>query len=275
MGDFYMADCFKADFFIKSRELIERLGLPGAPLVFDVRRQKAFEADRELLPTALWRDHRTAADWADEISARTPVVVYCVHGEQVSQSTVAALRSRGIRAQALRGGIEAWRAAGGSTVPRDLLPQRDAVGATRWVLPLEPSAIVVGQAWFLKRFVDPLARFFFVEADQVEAAAAELDATPLVPRDGASDRPGVADLLVRLARDHTLLARFAEIAEAPGPIANSGPGEAAGFQALVEGSRDLPGGEAARLERGLGLCDALYAWLRYQASMAGDAGGQA
>jgi Fe-Mn family superoxide dismutase len=41
-----------------------------------------------------------------------PVVVYCVHGHEVSRSIALALNARGIPARYLVGGIEAWREAG-------------------------------------------------------------------------------------------------------------------------------------------------------------------
>jgi Fe-Mn family superoxide dismutase len=40
------------------------------------------------------------------------VVVYCVHGHEVSRSTAMQLRAAGLRARFLRGGIEGWQAAG-------------------------------------------------------------------------------------------------------------------------------------------------------------------
>jgi superoxide dismutase, Fe-Mn family len=38
------------------------------------------------------------------------VVVACVHGHEVSRTVMAALRSRGVNAVFLQGGVEAWRA---------------------------------------------------------------------------------------------------------------------------------------------------------------------
>ena len=51
-------------------------------------------------------------DWATTLPRSRPVVVYCVYGHEVGQSTTAILRSKGIDAKYLEGGIEAWRAAG-------------------------------------------------------------------------------------------------------------------------------------------------------------------
>ncbi len=85
--------------------------LAGAVLI-DVRRVAAFGQSRHLLPTAVWRDPANVAQWADALDARQDVVVYCVHGHEVSRGCAMYLRSRGLRARFLRGGFEAWRSAG-------------------------------------------------------------------------------------------------------------------------------------------------------------------
>ena len=84
------------------------------PLVIDVRRRPAFEAATDMIAGALRRDPEQVASWAAELPGASKVVVYCVHGHEVSQGVAAALRQRGIAAQYLEGGIEeGWRAAGG------------------------------------------------------------------------------------------------------------------------------------------------------------------
>ncbi|MDH1255377.1 MAG: hypothetical protein L0H10_14925 [Comamonas sp.] len=52
------------------------------------------------------------ADWSREFDASKPVLVYCVHGHEVSQSVALALRARNWDARFVTGGIEACRAAG-------------------------------------------------------------------------------------------------------------------------------------------------------------------
>ncbi len=60
------------DFFIEIDELRARLGSPGAPLIFDVRRRAAFEADDRVIPTACWRDHGQVDAWAGSIPSGLP-----------------------------------------------------------------------------------------------------------------------------------------------------------------------------------------------------------
>jgi thiosulfate sulfurtransferase len=72
------------DFFISVEDLRELIGGPSMPLIFDVRRRDAFDRAAHCLPTARWRDHGQAETWAADLPSGTRVVVYCVHGHQVS-----------------------------------------------------------------------------------------------------------------------------------------------------------------------------------------------
>ena len=56
-----------------------------------------------------------------------PIAVYCVCGFQVSGTAVTELRQRGYNARALVGGITAWHAIGGATVPLDTSTYEEAL----------------------------------------------------------------------------------------------------------------------------------------------------
>jgi thiosulfate sulfurtransferase len=81
--------------------------------IFDVRRRPAFEAEPQLLPRAVWRNPEEVAIWAGALNRNRPVVVYCVHGHEVSQGVASHLRAHDFEAAWLQGGIEAWKASGG------------------------------------------------------------------------------------------------------------------------------------------------------------------
>src|SRR5207245_11048230 len=70
------------------------------------------------------RMHAPAAlpSWVQELPRDRPIVVYCICGFQVSGTAVTELRQRGYDARALVGGITAWHAIGGTTVPLDTSP---------------------------------------------------------------------------------------------------------------------------------------------------------
>ena len=86
--------------------------------VLDVRRAGVFENAASLLPGARWRDPGSVSTWAGELPGDQPVVVYCVYGHEVGRATALRLRARGIPARFLRGGIDAWQAAGRPTEPK-------------------------------------------------------------------------------------------------------------------------------------------------------------
>jgi Fe-Mn family superoxide dismutase len=81
-------------------------------LLLDVRREAAFKAAQTRLPGAEWRDPALVDSWAANLPVDREIVVYCVYGHEVSQSTATRLRAAGLNARYLRGGIDGWQAAG-------------------------------------------------------------------------------------------------------------------------------------------------------------------
>jgi Fe-Mn family superoxide dismutase len=102
---------------IAPERLREMIGA-SPPLVLDVRRRKAFEAGRDMLVHAEWREPESVESWAATMPRDRPIVVYCVYGHNVSADCVVALRKAGCDARALRGGIAAWHAIAGPVIPR-------------------------------------------------------------------------------------------------------------------------------------------------------------
>lgn len=80
--------------------------------LIDVRRAEAYGASQEIIAGARWLDPVEVAQWSGSLAPGKPVVVYCVYGWEVSQSTAAILRARGIDARFLAGGIADWKAGG-------------------------------------------------------------------------------------------------------------------------------------------------------------------
>src|SRR5215831_7320075 len=66
------------------------------------------------------------ARWVEELPRGRPIAVYCICGFQVSGKAVAELRQRGYDARAVVGGITAWHAIGGTTVPLDTSTYEEA-----------------------------------------------------------------------------------------------------------------------------------------------------
>lgn len=103
---------------ITPQELLALRKQATPPLIIDVRREAAFQSAADQITGALRCDPATIADWAGQLPAARHIVVYCVHGHEVSQSAAKALCGGGLPARFLEGGIEAWRAAGGDLSPK-------------------------------------------------------------------------------------------------------------------------------------------------------------
>ena len=100
------------EFSISAHTLWQLIEAENAPPVFDVRKPEAFAGSDHTLPGARWRDFQNVSAWSKELSADRLVIVYCVHGHEVSQGATAALRSLGYDARYLKDGIEGWLEAG-------------------------------------------------------------------------------------------------------------------------------------------------------------------
>jgi Fe-Mn family superoxide dismutase len=79
-----------------------------------------------MLAGAVMHAPATLARWVEELPRDRPIAVYCICGFQVSGTAVKELRRRGYDARALVGGITAWHAIGGATVPLDTSTYEEA-----------------------------------------------------------------------------------------------------------------------------------------------------
>jgi len=92
----------------------------GSTRLIDVRREAIFAQASSRLPGASWRNPANIDAWANDVPAGEPVVVYCVHGHDLSQAAALRLRVAGVDARYLDGGIEEWQASGGSVEPKEM-----------------------------------------------------------------------------------------------------------------------------------------------------------
>ena len=95
-------------FSISADDLYQRLGSAAAPIVIDARGAPAFDADERMVVGAIRCNPEELAAWRHGRTDCRPVVVYCVHGLEVSQGVAETLRGLGIDARYLAGGIGAW-----------------------------------------------------------------------------------------------------------------------------------------------------------------------
>jgi rhodanese-related sulfurtransferase len=248
-------------FSISASDLYGWLGTAAAPLLIDVRRGPAFEADGCMIAGAVRRPPEEIERWGHEIAPGSPVVVYCAHGREVSRDAVGVLRDIGAAARYLEGGIAAWTEA--KLPRRHKLPQSPA----SWVTRERPKIDRIACPWLIRRFIYPEASFLYVPTEQVFDVARSTDAV-------AFDIPGAepfshdgelcsfdAFLKVYGISDPALdaLALVVRGADTAGlDLAPQSPG----LLALSLGlSANFPD-DHAMLEHGMVMYDALYAWCR-------------
>jgi hypothetical protein len=70
---------------ISAQDLYRSIGTAVAPVVIDVRREAAFAADNRMIPGAIRRNPDEIPDWRQDLTPGRAVVVYCAHGQEVSQ----------------------------------------------------------------------------------------------------------------------------------------------------------------------------------------------
>lgn len=232
-----------------------------APLIVDVRRKASFRDAEDTIRGALRRDPEAVEEWTKSLPRSSSVVVYCVHGREVSQGVAKALGDHGVDAHYLEGGIEAWKANQG---PLDRKPK---AASTRWVTRERPKIDRIACPWLIARFVDRDAEFLYVPPKQVRDVATAREAVPYdVPdvhftHDGdlcsfdafiAHFGLGADPAIGRLA----LIVRGADTAKlelAP---------QAAGLAAVSLGLSRLFADDLEMLEHGMVLYDALYRWCK-------------
>jgi Fe-Mn family superoxide dismutase len=89
------------------------------PVLLDLCLAKDLPRRTDMLAGASMHAPGAFQHWVEELPRGRPIAVYCICGFQVSGTAVTELRRRGYDARALIGGITAWHAIGGATVPLD------------------------------------------------------------------------------------------------------------------------------------------------------------
>jgi rhodanese-related sulfurtransferase len=245
------------DASISAADLGKSLAGSTPPLVIDVRRTPRFRESADLIRGALRRDPERIEEWKKTLPPSAGVVVYCVHGHEVSQNAARALGAR-----YLEGGIEHWREEGGEVMAKP----KDA--STRWVTRERPKIDRVACPWLIRRFVDPDAEFLYVPAAEVKRTAKEKTATPYDVADVEFTHSGECcsfDAFIEKfrLRDPALdrLALIVRAADTGRPeLAPQAPGLLSISQGLSLNFAD----DHEMLAHGMVIYDALYAWCKSQ-----------
>jgi rhodanese-related sulfurtransferase len=240
---------------ISAAQLRTSLRSSAPPLVVDVRRNERFLEAGDWIRGAIRRDPATVDDWSKTLPPGSHVVVYCVHGHEVSQNAAKALG-----AKYLEGGIEYWRQEGGELAVK----ARNA--PTRWVTRERPKIDRIACPWLVRRFVDPGAEFLYVPVAEVKRTAQEKTATPYDVADAefghAGERCSFDAFLEKFHLRDPALDKLATIVRGADTSRLDLAPQAAGLLAISQGLSINFENDLEMLGHGLVVYDALYAWCR-------------
>jgi rhodanese-related sulfurtransferase len=222
-------------------------------LVIDVRRDERWRASPYVIRGALRRDPQALDAWKALLPRAASVVVYCVHGHEVSQNVAKALGAR-----FLEGGIEAWQEQNGN------LSQKPKDGPTRWVTRERPKIDRIACPWLIRRFIDADAQFLYVPAGEVKRISREREAIAYDVPDAEFGHEGERCSFDAFLRRYRLeqdpaLRKLALIVRAADTGRLDLAPQAAGLLAISLGLSRLHADDHAMLEHGMAVYDALYA----------------
>src|SRR5262245_32554929 len=244
---------------ISPHDLYRQLGTASTPVLLDVRRGTLATDDR-LIIGARRPVHELVGSRRSELTGRS-VIVYCADGEDVSPTLATALRTAGIKAAYLEGGLRGWMAS--------QLPTRKNRQATdKWVTREHPKIDRIACPWLVSRFLNPDAQFIYVPLSDVFDVATDAGATVYdvegVEFGHVDDRCSF-DAIMRIydihdpALDHVaMIVRGAD---------TSRPDLTPQCEGLLAISYGLSANHSDHdmLRHGMVIYDALYTWCRMQA----------
>ena len=250
---------------ISSDKLARLIGTANMPALIDVRTDEDFAADQRLIPGAIRRNHEAAADWGEEFSGHSAIVV-CLRGQKLAQGTAAWLRHLDVNAEALEGGFEGWKAAQLPLLSASKLPPRDARGRTVWVTRARPKIDRIACPWLIRRFVDPNAVFLFVAPAEVVAVGERFAAVPFDVENVFWSHRGELCTFDVMIEEFGLatpaLLRLATMVRAADTGRLDLSPEAPGLLAASLGLSRMFDDDLEQLEAGVLLYDAYYRWCR-------------
>jgi rhodanese-related sulfurtransferase len=242
--------------------LYASLGTAKAPLLIDVRRREAFDADKFLIIGAARRLPDDVSKWRNTLPPGRPIVAYCAHGHEVSQSVASTLNSTGMAASYLEGGIAGWQ--------ERKLPTRRKRDASenKWVTREHPKIDRIACPWLISRFVNPEAEFIYVPAAEVSKVAADVGGTPYdidgVKFGHVGDQCSFDAIVDTYGIEDSALDRLATIVRGADTSRPDLTPQCEGLLAISYGlSSNFPD-DHEMLKHGMVMYDALYTWCRLE-----------
>ena len=250
---------------ITPTQLARLIGTPECPILIDVCIDEDFEAAPHLLPTAFRHPFGNIESLVPRLSDKC-VVVICHKGLKLSQGAAAILRSHGVMAESLQGGLVGWREAGLPEVKAKAVPKLPGRDESLWVTRHRPKIDRIACPWLIRRFVDPQARFLFVSPSEVMNVADRFGATPFdvpdVPFSHRGELCTFDTMIEAFGLDLAPLNHLATIVRAADTNRPELASEAAGLLAVSLGLSRQFRDDLEQLEAGMAVYDALFRWSR-------------
>ena len=243
---------------ITATQLARLIGTPDAPQLSDVRINDDFALDPRLIPTALRVAHTNIT--TAPLTTKHCVII-CQKGKKLSEGAAALLRLKGIRAETLEGGFEAWAQAALPLTPAAIL-----AGTNRWVTRHRPKIDRIACPWLIRRFVNPQAEFLYVPPAEVKDVAERFNATPFDIEGCFWSHRGAQCSFDTMVAEFGLatpaMERLALVIRAADTDRHDLAPQAAGLLALSVGLSRLYKDDLEQLNAGMAMYDALYRWAR-------------
>jgi rhodanese-related sulfurtransferase len=243
--------------------LYPELGLASGPVILDLRSEAEFAATPRLIPGARRRSGSDIGRWITQLSRSRSLLIYDAEGASAGAAAMA-LAAAGYQAAFLVGGFDAWLKAGRCTVRAR--PELGAPGASRWVTRERPKIDRLACPWLIRRFIDPEALFFYVQASRVRSEAEALGAQPYDIADVTFSHRGQSCSFDAFLAEFDLhdepLDRLAAIVRAAdtGELVQSP--QAPGLLAISLGLSANITDDVLLLEQAMSVYDALYTWCK-------------
>jgi rhodanese-related sulfurtransferase len=248
---------------VSAQLVYDQLGLLDAPLLVDLRDGAELARAARMIPGAMHLSTSDIQAWSRRLPARRSVALYSNDDLQV-EPAARTLANKGLDVCVLEGGFGAWLNHAYPTIRvRD---EFGVPGRSQWVTRERPKIDRVACPWLIRRFIDPMATFFYVPAPNVRRDAIALGAQPYDIADVIFSHRGAHcsfdAFLDEFDLHDPILDTLAEIVRAADTGTLDLSREAPGLLAISLGLSATINDDLLLLEQAMTIYDALYAWCK-------------
>jgi rhodanese-related sulfurtransferase len=248
--------------FVSAGSVYDQLGLNHASTLIDVRSAGELERVPRMIPGAMHVEPNSLEQWLRKRQHQT-ITLYS-NAEHDIEAVANALTDTGLRASVLQGGIDDW-------IRNDLPTIRvraelGVPGRSQWVTRERPKIDRIACPWLVRRFIDPLATFHYVQPNRVRSDASVLGAQPYdipdVTFSHRGQRCSFDAFLDEFELHDPILDELARIVRAADTATLDQSREAAGLLAISLGLSASISDDQLLLEQAMLIYDGLYAWCK-------------